>query len=427
MASTTSLIAIVLVAIVAVGGVSAFILIDDDGDDPTPVTGRLQVYGNVNNDDHIDSKDLSAFDEMIESWDKETYPYADANRNGILDDGDKAIVQDLIDRKPMTVTYINGLGEVAQCDIPINRIGIAGTMVHPVINSLGASNLAFGKTGKSTSLDPVLDAPTYNLPMIGPKAYELDKEEVSKYNMDAIFTLYSSTYDDVEDALVGTGIDCVRINPESSDLSLNTYLLVGFLLDRTERADAIVGFYDHYNKVIADKVSKITDKKTTLTMYSYSMCATDYYMTKNTVAAGTINLSDFSKAVDGVNTRPLNVDNGAWAAVDKYQADYIIQYSGWSVRWDDSMSVKEEFEYYGKYFEKMDAYPANYFVVNKTMPDIARTAFVAGYIYDDEIGLDFAYDLYQELVETFYPWIEDYDVKNDSMCIITYEMAQADA
>lgn len=31
---------------------------------------------------------------------------------------------------------------------------------------------------------------------------------------------------------------------------------------------------------------------------------------------------------------------------------------------------------------KMNAYPNNYIIVNKTMPDIARIAFVAGLIYD---------------------------------------------
>ena len=383
------------------------------------------MYGNVNNDDHINSEDLKAFDQFLESWDSEAYPYADANLDGKLDSSDRMIIQKLINKEPQTVAYVNGLGEVAKADYPIKRIGIAGTMVHQVINALDASDLAFAKTGKSTSLDAVLDAPTYDLPSIGPRAYELDKELVSEYNLDAIVTLYSTTYDDVESALEGMPIDCIRINPESSDLSLNTYLLMGFFMDKKDKADKIVAFYDKYNKIIADKVEDIEDKKTTLTMYSYSMCASDYYLTKNSIDAGTINLSDFSYAESGKNTLSLKDDMGAWAAVEKYQADYIIEYSGWGVRWDDSLSLSEEFEYYGKYFLKMDAYPENYIVINKTLPDIARTAFVAGIIYD-EIGLDFAYDLYDELVETFYPYITDFDPREDAVCFITYDMVKDD-
>ena len=202
---------------------------------------------------------------------------------------------------------------------------------------------------------------------------------------------------------------------------------MGFLMDRTERADDIVAFYDKYNKIkiIADKVASIKDKKTSVTMYSYSMCATDYYLTLNSIAAGTVNLSDFSYEKDGKNTLSLKDNNGAWAAVDKYQADYLILYSGWGVRWDDSTTLAEEFDYYDKYFTKMDAYPNNYIIINKTMPDIARIAFVAGLIYD-EIGIDFAYNMYAELIETFYPYITDYDVK-EAICFITYEMVQNEA
>lgn len=245
MASTTKVVALAVIALILIGGIGAIFLINDDDDKGNPATGRLQVYGNVNNDDHINSEDLEAFDQFLESWDSEAYPYADANLDGKLDSSDRMIIQKLINKEPQTVAYVNGLGEVAKADYPIKRIGIAGTMVHQVINALDASDLAFAKTGKSTSLDAVLDAPTYDLPSIGPRAYELDKELVSEYNLDAIVTLYSTTYDDVESALEGMPIDCIRINPESSDLSLNTYLLMGFFMDKKDKADKIVAFYDN--------------------------------------------------------------------------------------------------------------------------------------------------------------------------------------
>lgn len=420
MADTTKLLAIALVAVIVVGGVAAFLVLggDDDGD-KKEITGRLQVYGNVDNDDHIDSDDLKAFDNMKDNWDREKYPYADANRDGVLDDKDKEIIQKLVNGESCDVLYINGLGEVAEVRYPVKKIGIAGTMVHPVINALGAGTMAVAKAGKSTALDPLLDSPTYNLPSIGPRPYEIDKELLGNYEIDAVITLYSTTYNAVEDALKGTPVQCIRVNPESSDMSLNTYLLMGFLLQKTERSDTIVSFYDKYNKIIADKIDSLKEKKTTLTMYSYSMCGTEYYLTKNTIDAGTINLSDFSDK----NTKSLKDDMGAWAAVDKYQADYIIQYQGWSVRWDNTMDEAEQFLYYGKYFTKMNAYPENYIVVNKTMPDIARTAFVMGTIYD-EIGTDFAYDLYEDLIKTFYPYIEDYDVRTDAICFIDYDMVK---
>ncbi len=249
--------------------------------------------------------------------------------------------------------------------------------------------------------------------------YKIDKELLSNYDIDAVIILYSSTYDQVETALAGTPVECVRIDPESTDSSLNTYLLMGFLLQKTERADIIVGFYDKYNKIIADKVAKIDDKKTSITMYSFSMCGTKYYLTENSVSAGTINLSDFEK-----NTQSMKDDMGAWAAVPKYQADYIIQYEGMSLRNDDAANKVDKYTAYGQYAAKMDAYPEHYFVVNKNMHDIARIAFTAGVIYEEEFGLDFAYDLYQELIEVFYPYVTGFDVRVDTTCVVTYDMVK---
>ena len=51
----------------------------------------------------------------------------------------------------------------------------------------------------------------------------------------------------------------------------------------------------------------------------------------------------------------------------------------------------------------MKAYPQNYVVINKNMPDIVRTAYVAQVLYPDVFGADFGDKLYKELVSVFYP------------------------
>lgn len=424
MAVSTKILAVVVIAVLVVAGVGLYFVLNDDDDDDkeAATTGRLQVYGNADNNDVIDDEDLNAIDNFKESWDKEKYPYADANRDGVIDDKDKEIIQKLINREPCDVTYIDGTGEEKTCSFPIDRFVIAGTMVHPVINALGISDHAVGKTGKSSSLDPVLDAPTYNLPQAGPKAYSVDLEQISKLGkVDAVFTLYSSTYDKVETALEGSGISCVRINPESTDYSLKAYLLVGFLTNAMDRSKIIVDFYDKWNEDIADKVASISDadRKTGFAAYTYSMCGTDYYLTENLVAAGVTNLSDFNDQ----NTKRLK-DNNEWALVDKYQGDYIFQFSGWGMRWDENTSATDEYDYYGKYFTGFDAYKEhNYYTINKTVNDIGRVAFIASIVYPEVFGEDYGYQVYGELIETFYPYVTDFDVHHDGKWVISYDDA----
>ena len=386
----------------------------------TDITNRLEVYGNANGDDVMDSNDLKAIDWFINnSWDSTTYSFADANGDGKVTSDDREIVRKILAGESVDVRYINGNGDVKTAHYPVTGLVVGGTAVHPVINATGAYDKAVALTGKSGSVDENLNKKTYNLPSVGAKAYSLNVDELSKYpTVNAVFTLNTSVYDSIETVLEPIeGISCIRINPDDSDRSTQTFLLVGFLTGHSDQAAKIVAFYDKYNKVIADNVAKIKNQKTTLTMYSYSMCGTDYYLTKNTVAAGAKNLSDFTD-----NTKKIK-DNPEWAADEKYQAEYIIQYNGLDMIWNPTADeMKEEFEYYGQYYTLMKAYPQNYVVINKNMPDIARTAYVAQVLYPDVFGADFGDKLYKELVSVFYPYVGSFDPATDTTVIVDYDM-----
>lgn len=421
--NTTKLIAIAMVAVIAVAGVAVYFMFINGGDDSpwkADASGRLEVYGNANNDDYIDDDDLKALDYFIggEPWDKTKYPFADANGDGKITAADRSLVEKIIKGESVEVRYLNGSGNLKTAHYPITGLVVAGTAVHPVINAVGAYDKAVALTGKSGSVDPTFNKNTYKLPSVGSKAYSLDIEELSKYpTVNAVFTLNTSTYDDIEEVLEPiSGISCIRINPDDSDKSTQTYLLVGFLTGHMSQASKIVGFYDEYNKVIEKNAAKVSKKKTTVTMYSYSMCGTEYYLTKNTVAAGAQNLSDFTD-----NTRRIK-DNPEWAAADKYQAEYIIQFTGMDTIWKPTKEeLHEEFEYYGQYFTLMKAYPNNYVVINKDIPDIARTAYVAQILYPDVFGADFGNDLYGKLVKVFYPFVENFNPASDTVVVVQYD------
>jgi ABC-type Fe3+-hydroxamate transport system substrate-binding protein len=419
MALSNKAIAIIIVAIIAVAGVAAYVLLTaEDTSWQKNITGRLEVYGNANGDDHIDNDDVKALNSFIKSgWDEEKYPFADANQDGKITQADVDMVQGIIDGKTTNVYYINGNGDLKTCKYPVTGLVVGGTAVHPVINATGAYKEAVALTGKSGSVDETLNKNTYNLPSVGSKAYLIDIEALSKYKVDAVFTLNTSVYDDIEEALSKTNISCIRINPDDTDKSLQTFLLVGFLTKHTDQVDKIVSFYDKYMDTIEKNVKKIKTQKTTVTMYSYSMCGVNYYLTKNTVSAGAKNLSDFTD-----NTKKIK-DNPEWAAEDKYQAEYIIQFTGMDFYWAPTKEeMKEEFEYYGQYYTLMKTYPNKYVVFNKDLPDIARIALVANYLYPEEFGSTFAKDLITEMVKVFYPYIEDFDY--GKMCnVITYDMA----
>ncbi len=423
MDATSKWIAVAAVVIIVVAAVGAYAFIDKkDSGGKTPTTmGLLQVYGNANADKSIDSEDVNLIQEIIDKdldW-KTLYPFADADRNNKVDADDIALVQKIINRESCEISYIDGRDIECKVGFPVDRFVIAGTMVHPVINALGATDKAVGKTGKASSLDPVLNAPSINLFEVSAKAYSIDPELLSKVGqVDAVFTLYSSTYDEIDEGLAGTGIPSVRINSEAMDKTVQAYLLIGLLTGTVEKSHKIVDFYDKYSNDIASKVASISVKKTAFACQTYSMCGVSYYLTQNIIAAGLTNLSDFTE-----NTKKLNEDN-EWALVDKYQGDYIIQFNEMNYSWTDEDSATAEYDKHGKYYTAFDAYKAgNYILINKSLSDIVRVAFVASVIYPEVFGEDYGYNILKEQIDLFYPYMENYDVYKDGKWVITYDEA----
>lgn len=91
--------AIVAIVIVAAFCVAAYALKNDDDDYNAKVTGNVPVYGNANNDDYIDAHDIDILNTLKDkgTWDKEEYPYADADQDGTITQNDIDIVQKIID------------------------------------------------------------------------------------------------------------------------------------------------------------------------------------------------------------------------------------------------------------------------------------------------------------------------------------------
>lgn len=95
--------AILIVAVIVVAGmgVAAVVMNNDSNSQDVKATGNLPVYGNANNDDHIDDRDIELMKELIadESKDRTAYPFLDANQDGKLDSSDIEIVEKIINRE----------------------------------------------------------------------------------------------------------------------------------------------------------------------------------------------------------------------------------------------------------------------------------------------------------------------------------------
>ena len=109
--NTNFIIVIAVVAILVGGGATYLITNSNDEDKEIVYDGntRFAIYGNVNCDDYIDSKDVEIVKQLASDeieFDKTKHRYADANTDGTIDDKDVEIVEKLADKQATTLHYV---------------------------------------------------------------------------------------------------------------------------------------------------------------------------------------------------------------------------------------------------------------------------------------------------------------------------------
>lgn len=105
-----------VVIVIAAAGVVAFVTLGSNNGDEKALTGsgRLLVYGNADNDDYLDNADIDKIQSIIDSgsWDKETYPFADANHDGKVNADDVTYLKKLLEGKETTKMWYVGSGKL---------------------------------------------------------------------------------------------------------------------------------------------------------------------------------------------------------------------------------------------------------------------------------------------------------------------------
>ncbi len=125
-----TLIAVVAVVVVAAVAVGAFIMMNNGGsnsDEPEYITdsdyNRLLVFGNVNNDNYLDQKDLKMLEGMVDGsysgWSIKDHPYADVNTDGKVDSADITLLKKFLNGESATMYYLDWNLEINSVPFPL--------------------------------------------------------------------------------------------------------------------------------------------------------------------------------------------------------------------------------------------------------------------------------------------------------------------
>lgn len=430
---TKHIVAIIAVVIVCIAAIAYVVLENDDDGDKRYVSdddsGRLMVFGNANNDDYIDQKDIDTLKKIISGELSET-KYADANRDGKVDEKDIQFVQDIIDKKVDKV-YVaqiyNKQEQIVDCSYPLEQVCVSGYETLTVIKSIGAASKVVCLSGlRGDNFNKNFYSDVYDLPQVGPDAWKVDIEKISDYKVQAVVAMDSKAYIPNYETLEQAGIDVIRIQAANGITSLNGIVTLGFLFDCVDKANEEMEFFDGILKDVQQKVATVAD----------SDKVTGLFVTMTNYCEGVSSLSEYTGTMEIAGAKAV-ADNEVWEGKARkqffigdewllkpqFQADFIVHSRGLGL---GEVDKQKQWDTYSIYFKDMDAYKnGHYFMLNSTLSPILRIAFMATMFYPDLFGEDYAVDKVQQYYDRFITNVQDFDAKTDGTWVITADMVNA--
>lgn len=416
-ASTTKIVAIVIAAVMAVAGVTVYIMTNNSGNDKVKIEAGLEVYGNADGDYKIDSSDLKIIENIIASKDGYTldkYPLADANNDGAVNAKDTAIVRSILAKEKTTIWHINH--NTAGDNVVSTKWPITSAVASGAANALGIyviTGIQDNIKGIYYSAQSPPDSKIYEkfskMPSIGGSSITIDLDTVSdyvtKYGCTAVIASDNKSHLAKEEAaLEKMNIDVVRIKPAAvSAKELGSALLmVGFLFQKENRALEVTSWITTLYNDITVKINTIPESKRVTAMASSS---DNNVSTKNSDYTDVIRMAGAKCPVDSRTDTASSIVIGDWLYTADMNPDKIIQLrtgGGLGGSWYDNSVSKLKMKEVSDKFKLTKAYKANeVFVISGDIPIVARVAYSASALYPTIFSDSYADGIHQEFVDKF--------------------------
>ncbi|MFA5363811.1 MAG: ABC transporter substrate-binding protein, partial [Candidatus Bathyarchaeia archaeon] len=199
----------------------------------------LEVFGNANMDDIIDTQDIDYLNQIIDGTATETQ-FADANKDGSIDQSDIQQVTDIINGDATYVALLDGNEEPLTVSLPVNRIVIEYLSNAELIRALKLEDNVVGIDYAVDMLKSFyFPENAQNLVCVG-QMNTPDYEAVLNVNPDVLLTFTKATAEKAEKL---PGVDVVFLGlyypnvtaPEDSSF-VQGILKAGYIFDRVSES-----------------------------------------------------------------------------------------------------------------------------------------------------------------------------------------------
>jgi len=221
----------------------------------------LGVYGNANEDDTIDMRDLT-YVKLIFFGKKSETELADAKYDGKINPLDFIQIKLIIVGKEKEITIVDAEGAAKTVSKPVEGIIVLNPDCAQAIRTIGAKDEIIGiewATATKTIFFPELS----QLPSVG-MGYMPDLEKILAMNPDILIAyapgVYNPGHEGLEDKLEPT-VTVVRLDFYKLETIRGEMLKLGYLLDKVDNARKYLEWHDKYIDKIEAEISGLSDNE----------------------------------------------------------------------------------------------------------------------------------------------------------------------
>ena len=213
----------------------------------------LGIYGNANEDDTIDMRDLT-YVKLIFFGKKPETELADAKYDGKINPLDFIQIKLIIVGKEKELTIVDSADRIVTVSMPVERVVVMGVGPAEAIYALGAKDKMVGITqyiANKLKFWPDLQ----NKPKCG-GTFTPDYEKIFDLKPQVVIT-YSWTASDLEEKLEPAGIKLLLLNCDDPDTMARDLRIMGIILCKDERAGEYIHFIQEYLNTVQERVEEL--------------------------------------------------------------------------------------------------------------------------------------------------------------------------
>ena len=271
----------------------------------------LDIFGNANEDDTIDLKDVERTESIVLGLNDQT-EFADARYDGEINILDVTQIELIILEREKELTFLDDHitenypnGKPVTIKKPVERIIVLSTYGTEAVRSLKSIDRIVGVPDYTVTQHAQFFPELVDLPTIG-SGFKPDIEKVIELEPDIVIAYATSPKPEEFEDKLPESITVVYLDFSRADLMIEDFAKLGYILGKRDEAEEIADFYREFDSSINEQAGKLSeDEKPGVYIESIWNSESEYKAigknsgTDNAVTmAGGVNIADF----DGYKT-----------------------------------------------------------------------------------------------------------------------------